>query len=561
MQKLTIGKDAPPRQGSRSVAGIMRLVAQTGRHSPGSASIATGVCLAMVLAISAFVGETGRLAYSNLNYPVVIYAGLALPWPAALAVTLCAMTGPNPHGSVFLDAFDADRNAVIRPITIAIVSAIAVGLGRASRASEDTLRAGEQRLFSFLESVPIGVFVFAAGGAPYYANQAAQRLLGRELARDASPDQLVSLYRAFVAGTSEPYPLARTPMARALAGETSVVDDMEVERDDGRINLQVWGAPIRDASGNVTHAVAAFSNITAQKRWEAALRESEARFRAVFEEGPLGMAIVSADNHFSQVNEALCAMTGYRGDELAGMTFTDLTHPDDRELHQEETERLHSGKLDLLDIEKRYVRKDGAPVWVRVCVRVVRDSAGRREYSLVMVQDVTDRRKALAEVERLAYHDALTGLPNRRLMYDRLGQAIARARRFRAPVAVLSIDLDGFKKVNDEHGHAAGDAVLVEAGKRLAAAVRDTDTVARMGGDEFLVLVPDAPGADLDIVCRRIEEAFLTPAIVAGERLSVRASLGRATLFEDGDDEDSLISAADAAMYRNKEAARRAPAR
>jgi diguanylate cyclase (GGDEF)-like protein/PAS domain S-box-containing protein len=538
---------------------LVHALTSTQVASSRTTTIRAAACLATLLIISGFVGETGHTAYSALNYPVLIYAGLALPWPVVLALTLCAAVGPNPHGSVFLDAFRDDATVVVRPVALAIVAATAVALARASHRSEHTLRSSERRLFSFLESMPLGVFVLSADGHPYYANDTAIRLVGQPAIPDFTIDNIAPAFHAYVAGTDDAYPDKRLPVVRALNGETSVVDDVEIRRQDGPINLQVWGAPIRNDEGEITHAVAAFSNITAQKRFEAALQESETRFRTIFEEGPLGIAIVDLDYRFVQVNQAFCDMTGYRGDELAGLSFTDITHPEDIEIHTEQTTRMERGELDTLDIEKRYVRKDGQPIWVRVCVRLVRDAAGRPAYHLTMIQDITAQRRALQQIERMAYHDVLTGLPNRRLLYDRLGQAIARARRYDGSVVVLSIDLDGFKLVNDRYGHAAGDAVLIETASRLRTALRDIDTVARMGGDEFVLMLADAAGVDAEQVCDRIEAALSQPVPFAGHNLVVHPSIGRATLFEDGDTEDALISAADAAMYRDKES-RRSPA-
>lgn len=541
---------------SRFAAAAVRAFAPSARPSARAVAVRAAACLAALLAISSFVGETGHTAYTALNYPVLIYAGLSLPWPAVAGLALCAAIGPNPHGSVFITAFQDDRTVIVRPIALAIVAATSLTLARSSRRGEDTLRASERRLFSFLDSMPLGVFVLSSGGQPYYANDSARRLVGRPSAPELTVENLAAAFNAYVAGTDTPYPEARVPVVRALAGETSVVDDIELRRDDGRINVQVWGAPIRDESGEITHAVAALSNITAQKRFEAALQESEARFRAVFEEGPLGMAIVDLDYRYVQVNQAFCDMTGYRGDELAGLTFTDLTHPDDHDIHVEQTGLLRRGQLEVMDIEKRYIRKDGEAIWVRVVVRLLRDAAGHPSHHLSMIQDITAQRRALEQVERMANQDALTGLPNRRLLYDRLGQAIARAKRYESALVVLSIDLDGFKLINDRYGHAAGDAVLIATSYRLRDALRDTDTAARMGGDEFVILITDTSGVDANYVCQRIAASLAAPIVVNGEELHVRASIGRATLFEDGDTEDALISAADAAMYRDKESRR-----
>lgn len=525
---------------------------------PGSAALALrlALCLGALLTISSLVGETGKTAYLALNYPVLIYAGLSLPWPAVLGLTVCAAAGPNVHGSVFLALVKDDAVDVVRPVALALVSATALALARSYGAKETTLRGSERRLFSFLEGMPLGVFALDAEGEIYFANQSARRLLGPPSTPTLHAGNLSEAYNTRIAGSGEPYPLSRIPVVRALAGETSVVDDVEVWRGDERMSLQVWGAPIRDDSGRVTHAVSAFSNITAQKRFEAALQESEARFRTVFEEGPLGIAIAGLDYRYAQVNQALCDMTGYRGDELSGLTLFDLTHPDDHRLHSEQIARMENGDVSVVDIEKRLLRKDGEAIWVRVCIRRVHDNSGRPAYNLLMVQDITEQRRALAQVERMATHDELTGLPNRRLLYDRLAQAVARARRYAGAVVVLSIDLDGFKLINDRHGHTAGDAVLIETARRLREALRDTDTVARMGDDEFVALITDAAGVDVDTVCRRIEASLSRPVSFAGEELHLGASIGRATLFEDGDSEDALITAADDAMLRDKESRR-----
>jgi diguanylate cyclase (GGDEF)-like protein/PAS domain S-box-containing protein len=516
----------------------------------------TLACLATLLAISSFVGETGRTAYTALNYPVLIYAGLSLPWPAVLALVATAAVGPNPHGSVFVTTFRDDNTVIVRPLALAIVAATSLALARSHRRSEDTLRASERRLFSFLDSMPLGVFVLSADGQLYYANDSARRLAGQPEG-EVSAGNLANAFNAHITGTDIPYPEQRVPIVRALTGETSMVEDVEIRSNEHPVNLQMWGAPIRSESGEITHAVSAFSNITAQKRFEAALQESETRFRTVFEEGPLGMAMVSPDYRFVQVNQALCDMTGYRGDELVGMSFTDITHPEDHDIHTRQVTLLERGESDIVDIEKRYVRKDGGVIWVRVCVRLLRDARGMPLYHLSMIQDVTEQRKAIAEVERMANHDALTGLPNRRLLYDRLSQAIARARRYESTLLVFSIDLDGFKAINDIHGHAAGDAVLIATGKRLTAALRDTDTVARMGGDEFVLLITDVAVASAAHVARRVEDSLRQPINFDGNVLRVEASIGRAVLFEDGDSEDALITAADTAMYRAKESVRR----
>lgn len=268
------------------------------------------------------------------------------------------------------------------------------------------------------------------------------------------------------------------------------------------------------------------------------------------------MAIVSTEYRYLQVNQALCTLTGYSGDELVGRTFAEITHPDDRGLHLPQTGSLERGELSVMGLEKRYIRKDSGIVWVRVTVAMVHDPAGNNAYFLSMTEDVSEQHRAREQIESMAYHDELTGLPNRRLMLDRLGQAVARAKRYGGGVILLSVDLDAFKDVNDVYGHVAGDAVLIETARRLSAAVRDSDTAARMGGDEFLLLLTDSEARDADAVCARIRSSLEKPVSYEGIDLVARASIGRAALGEDGQDADGLIRSADAAMYRDKEAHR-----
>jgi diguanylate cyclase (GGDEF) domain len=170
---------------------------------------------------------------------------------------------------------------------------------------------------------------------------------------------------------------------------------------------------------------------------------------------------------------------------------------------------------------------------VRVHARTIRDSEGNF-YSLSMIQDISEQHRAHEQIESMAYHDELTGLPNRRLMLDRLGQAVARAKRYGGGVILLSVDLDGLKGVNDLYGHAAGDALLVETADRLRAVVRDSDTAARMGGDEFLILLTDSEERDADAVYVRIKSSLEKPVPYEGIDLVARASIGRASLGEDG---------------------------
>jgi diguanylate cyclase (GGDEF)-like protein len=187
----------------------------------------------------------------------------------------------------------------------------------------------------------------------------------------------------------------------------------------------------------------------------------------------------------------------------------------------------------------------------------MRAGGGAVRRMIGVMQDVSDRRQQEEMVRFLAYHDALTGLPNRRLLDDRLKQALYRAQRREASVAVLLIDLDDFKQVNDSAGHRAGDAVLREVAMRLGGCVRKADTLSRHGGDEFVVMMADLSGdSDCQVVAEKIHRALAAEFRIDGKSYSLGASIGIAVFPEDGGDADALLRNADAAMYRAKQLGR-----
>ncbi|MEO8458753.1 MAG: PAS domain S-box protein [Chloroflexota bacterium] len=671
---------AKTRHWALDLLSVLTMLAPSERPRPAVLALRAVFLLGAVIAIDAVIAETGGLpsVYTNFYFIFLMYAGLSLPFPVALSITVVAIIGPSHRGSLFIDAVgDEGLAALSRPVSMGamalfswlvarvirhnvslyeqIYTSIAahfpngtisifdsslrylvsggegltqVGMtpdqitgkqpwdlvdadhlevvlpamqravaGEASafelqfegrdrlvrmtpirdssgrivaglsitqditelRRAEAAVRESERRTFTFLESMPVAVFILDQSGIPYYSNLLATRLLGAGIVAGSNSENLSEVYHSFRAGTDEHYPDELSPIVQALDGKTTMIEDMELERPDGRMSIQVWGAPIRDESGKIAYALAAFSDITAQKRFEKALTDSEERFRTVFEDSPQGMAIVSPDSHFMQVNDAFCVMTGYGGDELVGRTFAEITHPDDRQLHAEQQIRLNSGELQVLGIEKRYIRKDGEIIWVKVSVSLVRNAEGKTIYSLATIMDITEQHRSQEQIKQLAYHDPLTALPNRRLMLDRIEQALAHTRRYGSPLALLSLDLDGFKLVNDQHGHAAGDAYLVETARRLEKAIRESDTVARMGGDEFLVLVTEASSADLAVIRDRIVRSLTAPFAYEGHALVAAPSIGVAIYGRDGTETDALLRAADAAMYADKKARQAEP--
>lgn len=343
----------------------------------------------------------------------------------------------------------------------------------------------------------------------------------------------------------------------------------------------------RDAQGRARRLVGTVRDISREMQDREALERSEARFRQLTQiysdwfweldeelrfrhiEGKaleqigikpadaIGMAINSPEGKLMQVNRALCNMLGYTREELQRKTFEDITHPDDLALNLHLYRETLAGRRDTYQMDKRYLHKSGAPVWVQLNVSLVRDAEGRPLQFVTQIQDISARRAAQQAAEHLALHDALTGLANNRLLPDRIEQAIAAAHRARTKVGVVFIDLDGCKPINDRFGHAAGDHLLRETGSRLKAALREGDTVARTGGDEFAAVVTGcAQREEFARVAQRLLEQVALPCDIGGDSAQVSASIGIALYPEDADKPAELLRRADAAMYASKRSGR-----
>lgn len=279
---------------------------------------------------------------------------------------------------------------------------------------------------------------------------------------------------------------------------------------------------------------------------------AEARFRVAFEETPIGVAILSPDGHVLDANPALGRLLQQSPVELAGVRLASLTHPDDLTAHEELLEELRRGERDTYDVRERYVRPDGTTVTAALHVGVLRDAEGGPVQLVAQVVDLTERLRFEHELQYAATHDPLSGLPNRRLLTDRLQVALADAARHQTRVGVLFVDLDDFKLVNDRHGHGVGDEVLRVVAQRLRASAREADTVARVGGDEFVVLTPAAtPDGDLFRVEARLRDAVEQPIQVARTVVVPRVSIG-SHLVDGATDPDTALSGADRRMYDAK---------
>ncbi|MDX1551948.1 MAG: sensor domain-containing diguanylate cyclase [Marinobacter sp.] len=259
--------------------------------------------------------------------------------------------------------------------------------------------------------------------------------------------------------------------------------------------------------------------------------------------------VVDQDDQIVFVSDACEALLGYRADELTGTPITDYVHPDDLADTRASIVRVMEGQPHN-DFCNRYIHRDGTVVYILWSARLSEEDGVR----IGVARDVTALRRTEEKLRFLAHHDPLTGLTNRSLFHDRLESAMRTAHRHQSSLALLFLDLNDFKHINDTHGHAMGDRVLCMIAGRLEGCVRETDTVARMGGDEFTVLLTDIQSAEA--VSRKVEEivAAVTAPLGAefGSIKTPSCSIGVACYPADGEDADTLLKHADDNMYRLK---------
>ncbi len=258
-----------------------------------------------------------------------------------------------------------------------------------------------------------------------------------------------------------------------------------------------------------------------------ALRESEQRFRSAFDHAA-GMGLVAPDGRWVQVNKSLCDMLGFSEAELLLGTFQRITHPDDLNLILEQLNKLREGTISSLQLEQRYFHKTGQVRWVLLSVATMKDPQNHSANLIFQMQDIGDRKQAEKKLVHDAFHDALTGLPNRMFFMDQLKQSVHRVKRTQQlPFAVLFLDFDKFKIINDSLGHVVGDELLIAIAKRLRAGVRPADTVARLGGDEFTILLDSLKSPDDAVdMARRLLGSLSEHFKLPGREVFITASIG-----------------------------------
>jgi len=403
---------------------------------------------------------------------------------------------------------------------------------------------GQNYLEQVIDGMPAGLVVVGADGRVRSINRTMSAMLGMSGDAIAACPPLQSLIPDVALGER---------MAAALASGTpqdGVTVAIEGHPDGVRwVDFNIR----RTRQGGADLLLLTGRDVTFARQARLRLQESEAFFRLTFSQAAVGIALLSRDGRFLRVNRKLAGIVGFSEIELLQRFYHQVTCPDELAEDRACIARLVAGELRDFQRETRYVRKDGSIVWVAISVSTMREAASGQLRLILAVEDITRRKVAEEALLRMANHDALTGLPNRALLEDRLAHAVCKAQRSGRQVGVMFIDLDRFKHVNDSLGHEAGDRLIVEIARRLAGSLRESDTVARQGGDEFVVVLDDlAAPADAALVAHKLLERLFQPLVLAGQEVFPTGSIGIAMYPRDGQDSAALLKAADSAMYRAK---------
>ena len=279
------------------------------------------------------------------------------------------------------------------------------------------------------------------------------------------------------------------------------------------------------------------------------------RYESAFRDAAIGMVLLGGDGRWLGVNEAFCRITGRSRAQVEATTLRAMTHPDDADLDAENLRRLQAGAIRSFEVEKRLRHASGRDVWVLLSSAMVFGDDRRPRHLVTHVQDISERRELAQRLEYVVDHDFLTGLMNRRRFEQELSRETVRAARYGNPSAVLLLDIDHFKDINDTFGHRAGDDVLKGVAGLLRGCLRDSDLLARVGGDEFAVLLPQTTGDQVQLVADELVRTIGGyAAALADQSIRLTVSVGVAML--DGLSDAEALAHADVAMYDAKEAGR-----
>ena len=344
---------------------------------------------------------------------------------------------------------------------------------------------------------------------------------------------------------------------RVMAGENVYgVEAVFVAKGGKQITVE-GNVSCRFEEGKPVSTRGIFRNVTEHKRMEEALKQSEEKYRTILQNMEDAYFEIDLAGNFTFFNDSMCRALGYSREELMGMDSRACTAQEDAEPTYENLAEMYRTGEPGKTISLKFVRKDGGIRFSDTRISALLNEKGEIVGFRGIGRDVTERRRLEQKLDEMATHDPLTGLPNRLLLNDRLAVGLTQAQRNDTRLAIMMLDLDRFKDVNDTLGHGVGDQLLRAAGERMTGLVRKSDTVARMGGDEFVLLLPQiAKIEDVTKVAHKILEAFRKPFVFGGHQIYTTTSIGIAIYPQDGEDAETLLKHTDTAMYWVKEQGR-----
>jgi len=416
------------------------------------------------------------------------------------------------------------------------------------RRNADALRESESKLFAILDHAPVGIWLVGTDGRYRFVNKRFCDAVGIPESAFLLTNYLPELLGEEIAANCIASDRA------CLAQEEPFVSIEALPLVDGKVHqLEITKAKLRDSKGVVIGAIGISMDVTERKLNEEALRESEARWSFALEGGGDSVWDWSLETNRVALSKGGKQMFGFADDEIGNSMseWNARVHPEDIARLLVEIREFFHEKRDKFIAEYRVLCKEGSWKWILTRGMVAHRTADGRVTRMIGTHtDLTERKQAEETIRRQAHYDSLTQLPNRRLFRDRLEHTIKLAKREHSSFALMLIDLDHFKEVNDTMGHDAGDFLLVDAAQRIAHCVRESDTVARMGGDEFVVILPDiGDPASIERVAQNIISKLASPFLLGEERAFISASIGITLYPADADDMEALLKNADQAMY------------
>jgi diguanylate cyclase (GGDEF)-like protein/PAS domain S-box-containing protein len=411
--------------------------------------------------------------------------------------------------------------------------------------------AQQELLGAVLESVDVGVVACGADGAPSLSNRAARDLHGMDVVAVA-PAQWTKHYHLFEQDGMTPLDEARIPLARALRGEHVKDAPMVIEQVRGGMHrVLASGRALKGPNGEALGAVVAMKDVTELAESRARVIEIEERLRTIADNVPALIAYIDTGLRYAFANQRYQEWFGVKSADMLGKTVAEAMGEAFFAPRRAALERCLAGHASALEIEEE--RRGRRRVISTTYLPHLRDGMVQGIY--VLSTDATSAREYERQLHALAHSDHLTGLPNRRSFEERLVQAIARARRSAMAMALVYLDVDHFKQINDSLGHASGDGVLREFARRLSATVRATDTVARLAGDEFVIVLEQVGSArECGRIADKLLDALRADFLVDGQPRQVTASIGIA--WSAHPEQSALAHAADEALYASKRAGR-----